>query len=199
MRAVELEFSSKVFIDTKRHDVKQLFLDEIYNPEIEKSQTLERYYNVMDSLEKTGHFTRIALRELSDLGHNVPSNISTREIHRNTVDFTKMLERLVRRRRGEDVNPTYNGEVIKCSVVLIARSEKYLLNGLNPYLGFINKSVENGINTFYVCAIGDQNISITQQIADAYEASKNLSVLTRDVYNLKGGQRACCMVLRRVR
>lgn len=197
MRATELIFSNKVFLDIKRHDVRQLFLDEIYNPETQSSSTLERYCNVMDGLEKRGSFTRIALRELSDLGHKVPSGIPTREIFSESVGFTKMLERLVQRGRGEDVNPTYLGELIKCSIVLIARSEKYLLYGLRPYLNFINRSLEKGIETFYVCAIGDQNISITQEIADAYEASRELSVVSRDIYSLKKGPKAICIVIQK--
>ena len=106
------------------------------------------------------------LKEFSELPKKVPSEIPLQRVRAETVNFVRMLERIVQRRRGQDVSPTFNGNVIKCSIVLVARSGTYLTRGINPYLSFINKSAREGIETFYVCAIGNQNVSITQEIID---------------------------------
>lgn len=80
-----------------------------------------------------------------------------------TVGFVGMLERFARRRPGEDISPD-NGENINCSIVLIARPAVYLARGLAPYLSWINKCCKKGIQTFYVSAIGDANISMVRRI-----------------------------------
>jgi len=197
MRAIELVFCNNVFVSNKRFDVRQLFIDEIYEPETRRSSTLKRYINVMDRLENTGHFSRIALREFSDLGHRINESIPKDDVRKDTVEFTKMLERLVQRKQHEDISPTYNGKYIKSSIVLVAKPETYLLHGIDAYLRFINKSIKEGTESFYICALGDQNISIVRQIIDAYEESKDLSIVTRDTYNLQTRQKAICVVLQR--
>jgi hypothetical protein len=110
------------------------------------------------------------------------------KIRLETVGFMDMLEKLAERPHGKDVNPTYNGKYIKCSVVLIARQEKYLLYGLSPYLKWINKCYDEGFFSFYVCAIGDVNIMIVRKIREAYEGSKKISIISEDIYPLDGNK-----------
>ena len=197
-RAIELIFTNKVFTDNKRYDVRQIFLDEIFNPETQSSSTLERYCNVMDGLEKKGNFTRIALKEFSELVDRVSSDIPRKEIIDETVGFTKVLERLSRKRRDKDIYPDYNGKFIKCSIVLVARPETYLLRGIQPWLNLINNLSKKGINTFYVSAIGDENISIAQEVANAYGESKEIKIISKDTYSIRGNGKAICIILERI-
>lgn len=198
IRAVELVFSNKIFLDNNRHDVSQIFFNEIFNKEVKKTSTLERYCNIMDGLDSNGLFTRIALKELSELEQNVPSGIPRKEVTGETVGFIKMLERLVRKRPGIDITPDYNGKFIKCSIVLVAKYEAYLLKGIRPHLNFINNSIKKGIKTFYICARGDKNISIAKEIAGAYDGSEELVITTGEPYSVKRDEKQICIILSKI-
>lgn len=197
-RAIELIFTLKVFEDTKRYDSKQLFLDEVYIPEVKGVSTLERYCIILDKLKSNGQFTRIALNELNHMGQIIPEGIPNKEIRDESVAYIKMLERFANRRRGGEDSPDFKGKYIKTSIVLIAKPETFLLKGLSPYLGFINRSLQRNVESFYVCAIGDKNVSIASKVADAYRASKVLKIESIDAYKLSKGQKATCIVLRKI-
>lgn len=188
LRAVDFVFINDFLTKKKRYDVKQLFLDEIYEPEVTKGSILERYCNTFNKLNNTGLFTGVALQEFSSFGKRIGSVIPNKKIRFETIGFMNMLEKLARKPHGEDVNPDYIGENIKCSIVLIARHETYFMHGLSPYLGWINKCCRKGICSFYVCAIGDANIMIVRKIRDAYEQSKKISVVSENTFPLNGNK-----------
>ena len=188
LRAADLVFISNFLTKKKRYDVKQLFFDEIYEPEAKKGSILERYCITFSELNKRGLFMGITLQEFSSLGKKIGPEIPAKKIRLETIGFMNMLQKLARKSRGEDVNPEYVGENIKCSIVLIAKHETYFVHGLSPYLGWINKCCTKGVRSFYVCAIGDTNIMIVRKIHDAYEKSKKISVVSENTFPLNGNK-----------
>ena len=194
LRAAELVFMNDFFTKKKRYDVRQLFLDKVYEPEVSKGSVLETYCTTFDKLNKTGLFMGVALEEFSLLGRKAGSAVPNSKIKMETVSFMNMLNKLSSRMHGEDVNPTHNGENIKCSIVLIARYEKYLTEGLSPYLGWINRCLSGGLCSFYICGVSDPNIMIVRKIRDAYEESRKLTVASENIYHLDG-QRAIVLHL----
>ena len=185
-RAVDLIFINKFLVEKKRFDARQLFLDEIYEREAKKGSILERYCNTLDKLNDKGLFLGVVVQEFSSLGKRTGSAIPDKKTRFETISFMNMLERLANKPPGKDVNPTYIGENIKCSIVLIARYETYLMYGLDPYLNWINKCCEKGICSVYVCARGDANTMIVKKIRDAYEQSKKISVISENIFPIKG-------------
>lgn len=188
LRAIDFTCISKLLTEKKRYDVKQLFLDEIYESEVTKGSLLERYCSVFNKLDKTGLFVGVALPEFSSLGKRTSSVMPNERIKLETIGFTQMLEKLSLKLHGEDVSPDYNGEHIKCSIVLIARQDTYLMRGLSPYLNWINKCYTKGIRSIYVCAIGDANISIVRKIRDSYAESKKISIVSEKTPSLDGNK-----------
>lgn len=188
VRSVDLFFISNFLTNKKKYDVRQLFLDEIYEPEVTKGSLLERYCRTFSRLNNKGLFAGVVLQEFSSLGKRIGSAIPDKKLRLETIGFMNMLEKLARKPRGEDVNPNYIGENINCSIVLIAKHETYFMHGLSPYLGWINKCCEEGVCSFYVCAIGDPNIVIVRKIRDAYEQSKKISVVSENVFPLNGNR-----------
>lgn len=188
LRSIDFVFINKVLSEKNRYDSKQLFLDEFYHNEVSKGSLLEKYCIAFDKLDKKGLFIGVVLPEYSLLGERIGSSMPNETIRAETIGFATMLERLSRKESGKDVSPNYMGENIKCSVVLIAKSEKYFEQGLSPYLNFINKCCEQGFCSIYVSGMGDANISIARKIRDAYERSKKISFVwekTQFVRNTK--------------
>lgn len=186
LRAIDFTCINKILTEKKRHDVKQLFLDKFYEPEAPKGSLLKRYCSVFNKLDKRGLYVGVILPEFSSLGKRRGVTIPNETIRLETIGFTGMLEKLSRKLHGKDVSPDYDGEYIKCSIVLIARQDKYLMYGLSPYLNWINKCCAKGIRSIYVCAIGDANISIVRRIRESYEESKKISVASEKMQSLDG-------------
>ena len=181
LQAIDFTFINKALNERKRHDSKQIFLDEIFELQAPKGSLVGRYCSVLSRLDQSGLFVGVVLPEYTALGRRLGSEMRNESIRLETVYFFKMLERLAKRKPGQDINPSYVGEYISCHIVLIARTETYALYGLDPYLSFINKCCQKGARSFYVCAIGDPNVSVVKRIRDAYERSRRLSCIWEKV------------------
>lgn len=175
LQALDFAFINKTLIESKRHDSKQIFFDEIFEPQVKRGSLIERYCSILGELDKIGLFVGVVLPEYALLGRKLGSVIPDEKVKLETIYFFNMLEKLARKRHGKDVNPNYVGEYINCYIVLIARTETYAMYGLEPYLGFINKCCREGARSLYVCAIGDSNVSVVKRIRDSYEKSTKLS------------------------
>lgn len=193
LRAIDFAFMSKVLTETKRHDSKQLFIDEFFESEAKSGSLLERYCTAFSRLDKIGLFTGVVLPEYPSIGRRFGSVIPNEKVRFETTQLAEMLEKLSRKKSGEDVSPNYKGENIGCSIVLIARPEVYSVMGLSPYLNFINKCCESGIFSFYVCAIGDANASIGRKVKDAFENSRKIHFMWERVQTLVGGGKSAVL------
>jgi hypothetical protein len=184
LQAIDFAFINKALNESKRYDSRQIFLDEIFEPRAPKGSLVERYSSILGRLDQIGLFVGVVLPEYTSLGKRLGSVMPNESIRLETVYFFNMLERLAKRKPGQDINPSYVGEYINCYIVLIARAETYALYGLDPYLGFINKCCREGARSFYVCAIGDPNVSVVKRIRDSYEKSRKLSFEWEKVQSL---------------
>jgi len=184
LQALDFTFINKALSESKRHDSRQIFLDEIFEPRVAEGSLVHRYCSILGRLDQIGLFVGIVLPEYASLGKKLGPVMPDEKIRLETVYFFNMLEKLARKKAGQDVSPSYVGEYINCYIVLIAKTEKYALFGLDPYLNFINKCCQEGARSFYVCAIGDPNISIVRKIRDSYEKSRKLSLTWEKVQSL---------------
>jgi hypothetical protein len=173
LRSLDFAVINKILTETNRHDAKQLFISEIYEPEARAGSLLEKYCSTFHKLDEQGTFVGVALPEYSLLGESVGSSIVDSQVRAETISFAVLLMKLANKKPGEDVSPTHQGQYINCSIVLVAKYETYQMRGLEPYLKFINKCERDGIKSLYVCGWG-QNASVVARIKDAYEGNKKI-------------------------
>ena len=173
LRALDFTMVNKVLTETDRHDAKQLFISEAYEPEVNAGSLLEQYCSAFTKLDEQGTFIGVALPEYSLLGETAGSSLSDPQIKAETISFAALLIKLANKKAGEDINPTYQGQYINCSIVLVAKHETYSMFGLDPYLKFVNQCKQKGIKSIYVCGHGN-NVNVVRRIKDAYEGNNKV-------------------------
>lgn len=72
-KAIDFVVMSKAL--KKAPSARNRFLENEYKPEIERNQEIKDYCEMMEILDKQGHFTRIFLRELKDLEGRLSGNL----------------------------------------------------------------------------------------------------------------------------
>lgn len=164
----------KILTEKKRHSALQIFYNEVLEPEIEKETNIDKYCKIMDGLDEEGLFDILLLRELSNLGIDVYSKTPSKEVKEETRRFVEFLEKIVTKKPGVDINPTFEGDRIRTSIVLIARPEVYWSKGIVPYLKWIRKCINKDIKSVYVCARGPLNTSIAKRVPIPLEESSEV-------------------------
>ncbi len=173
LRSLDFTMVNKVLTETKRHDAKQLFFSEIYEPEVKSGSLLEQYCSAFSKLDERGTLMGVALPEYALLGEIVGSSMPNPQIQAETISFAGLLMRLANKQHGIDIDTTYQGQYVNCSIMLVARYETYLSYGLEPYLKFINQCQGKGVKLVYVVGQG-KNVKVVKRIKDAYENNKKV-------------------------
>jgi hypothetical protein len=172
MKSCDLVVTNKIL----RQDREPLdfFLKEFLYPTVEKDTDTKRNVNIMMKLDDAGYFDAILLRELWDLGRRLYPRETSEDIKQETKDFLQILERLAEKKKGEDINTTLQKKNISMTVVLVGRPEVVASYGIDPYVKWIEKCLDNGIRTIHILARGKMNISVARVVAGYFSNSMKI-------------------------
>lgn len=201
VKAIDFTIVKKIFVRERRHDALQIFVDEILGPEAGKNPDLKKYCIIMENLDTRRLFTRVLLREFLGLGAEAYLEISAEGIKEETKKFLEFLEKIATKGRGVDVPLHFEGNRIRTSLVLIARPEVRDLYGVDPYLSAVKTSVEKGINSIYILAAGELNITAAKLVVKQLENSEEIKKIEESGYKMRLGNKhikAICFLFRRV-
>lgn len=177
-KALEFSLINKILIEKKRYDSKQLFVDEFYEKEAPENSLIRYYTTAFNALDSKGLLMGVVLPEYASFAKVIDETVPTKTLISESIGFANMLDKLARKKQGIDVSPNYKGDHISCSIALVAKTEKYNVEGIRPYINYINKCCGEGFKSIYVCATGENNFSIVNRIKDSYEKSKTLSLVS---------------------
>ncbi len=184
MKAAEYTLAEKFFIIEGRKESLRLFYDEIIEPEQKDDTDLYRYYTTLRKLEEEGFFTRIYIRDLSELGELVHTGINTLAIE-ETKNYTKHMDLLANRKRGEEIDIDFKGKFIKSAIVFIARPEVFFEHGVEPYLNHIFKRYAQGYKNIYLFA-GGTKVPIAENVTREIEKQGKLIKITEKYFSTIG-------------
>ena len=172
MKSADL-ISTKKLIEKERRTALQFYYGEILSPARKSDSELDKYVLIMQQLDEHGYFTQILLRELQRLGVTMQFSIPEDSVKEETKRFVEFLdEKINKKKPGVDVGTTFVGEKIRTTIVYVARMETVTIK---PSLGFIERCVNKGIDTVYVCARGAYNISLVKELEERLESHPKLT------------------------
>lgn len=112
------------------------------------------------------------------------------------VDFRNIIHlfhRILRKRRGEEVDLEYIGKYMTTAVVLIGKPEVVSKWGSEPYINYIKQASKKGVDTFYILAQGIVNSFVARDVVGKLESNKDFNVI--DFYQkLNGKQQPTALI-----
>ncbi len=160
------------------------FIDSVLRPEIEKDSELKEFCTVIDKIDEVGLFTRVLLREFLELGRRKAGITETGDTVFETDKFTKFLDEIARKERGEDVPLIFSGHDIKAGIILIARAETEAL-GTAPFIKRVKNEIQQSINVIYLFSRGYFNISLAKEVCQQCENIPELSKIHEEEFPTK--------------
>lgn len=160
------------------------YIDTVLRPATENNSDVKEFCNVIDIIDEKGLFSRMLLRELSELGIKRSGVTETGETVHETNEFAKKLVDLAEKEKDVDINPNFIKNHIRVAVILVARS--YNVDNHGVYLKKIKFFIDKSVNTFYVFARGKINISFTKEVvAMTQKKFSQLSLVHEEEYPTK--------------
>ena len=157
-KSIDLTVANKLF--SKDSATLEYFQEELVRPVVQTDAELRQYLHRFAEIDRTGHFTRILLHELSNFADKFPRMARVEDIA-ETKNFSDFLFRIA----TEKIVPLeFYGRTIKVGVVLIARKGQAQVGADKPYLRAVDVDIRKGARTIYLCSWGKDNVSFAKEI-----------------------------------
>jgi hypothetical protein len=180
MKSCDLVVTSKILRQDRKKEPLDLFFKEFLQPIVEHDNEMKRNISIVMKLDDAGYFDAILLRELWELGRKLYPKETSDAIKQESKELLKILERLVEKKKGEDINTTLQKKNISMTVVLVGRPEVVASYGIDPYVNWIDKCLDNGIRTIHILARGKMNITVARLIAEHFSKSMKIEKMEEE-------------------
>jgi len=149
MRAACFAVARKMLMIDRRIGALKCLNEEFLTPEISKDPQIKGHLEVMEKLDLEGCFTRVLLRELSELDAKLSPATSHLRAEEETASFMQIMKKLAEKQKGVDIYPTHRGNVIDVDIILVAREG---VTDPNPYIKYAKRCWNKGVPRLYVLA-----------------------------------------------
>ena len=159
------------------------FITSVLHPEIEQDQEVKDFCQIIDATDERGLFTRVLLRELLELGHRKAGITETGDTVFESGNFTKFLNEIARKEKGEDVTLTFVGHDIKVAIILVARAGIENLT-TDPFIKRVKEKIQQSVNVVYIFARGP-NVGLAKQVSMDCQSLPELTKIHEEEFPTK--------------
>lgn len=155
------------------------FLRNEYQPTLEKTEKIKEWNKGIVEIDERGLFTRLLLVELEGFSKRI-SGRSSPEMFSEIVDLVQFLYKIATKSYGQDVPLEYNSRNIKIGIILVGKTSKILLEGIEPFLKAFAYKMQKQLTSIYVIQFDKELLGASDP--KAYEEFIKLTKnLTREV------------------
>lgn len=152
-KAIDFTMGKRMLLEQNQKSALDYFLSEVVSKEIDDTE-LNNYVTVMENLSQEGIFTRIFLYEIRELGRTLYPKYDE-NARTDIKSFFGYLDKFSKRKKGdEELELSHKGDRIRIAFILIAKPEKILFEGTEPYVRHAERLITKGINSLYCLARG---------------------------------------------
>ena len=155
-RAVDLYAVDRLL--AKEPHSKDLFHEEHLGPALDKDKSLRDLVASCGVLDRSCLFFPILIRELNHLGHEVTIRPRDERIITDVTRLFGFLETYANRTVGDDLTLlNFEGSVLKCSIVMVAKLQKRLSGATHPYVKRLLTRANGGDRSLYIIGSADSD------------------------------------------
>jgi hypothetical protein len=162
------------------------FVSHLYAPEIQASEAIARFCDIFDNLNKRGHFSRVALVELTRFGEALFPDAPAIEHFTEAKEFVDFLALFAFREPGDRHQTCFRGNNIKTAIMLVASPQKIETAGVEPYLEYVRIARQRGTRWLYLTALGLENIVNASFIAEVAQSERYGKIVHDERYEVAG-------------
>jgi len=167
MKATKFVTARKLLMIDKKVDALRYLNQEFIEREINRTPKIAGYMSGMEKMDEQGHFTRILLREFSQLGPKLSYMLTNPQAVKETKTFADFLHVFEEREKEEDVPLTYNGKIIRIHLLPVARMGTVF--DTSPFVKAARLCFQDKTETMYVLARGINNVTLAEAVVEEVE------------------------------
>ncbi len=182
--SIDLYVAKKLFAKEKPEVIDQ-FVNDFLIPKTENNKKVSEYFDKYSLIDKVGLFWPVFIQELIFLGNKVFGKRREDIIVTEVNGLVEFLKTYSERELGDQKNKlTFNGRYCRFGIMIVAKSSKVRTGDLKPYLKYMLKLLNVGIENIYIIGSSQQNNeAFMRNICLAAEAELNVQCFYEKEYS----------------
>jgi hypothetical protein len=162
---------TKDLLAAENHEAVARFLREIWTPAVADATRLRDLTAKLEALQQDQLLAPLVFSEFVELGHQMATRFPRDAVARESARFVDNLYAIARSEAEGDTRADldFNGAVIKCMLILVAKPDVYATKGPSPYRRWIDRGIQRGYRSIYLLARG-RNVAYARTVAVGYES-----------------------------
>lgn len=144
-------FATKRLLDSQSKASIEEFMNNYFIPSIE-NEDIKNYIKQYQNIEEVGLFFPVLIQELTYLGNKaiLSDNARKEDIIKEVKSLIAFLKDFSEREVGDNVQDTFNGELTRCSIKIVASRQSREKNNIIPQKERICRAVNGGCENIYI-------------------------------------------------
>ncbi len=187
---IKLVLTEKVLSKVGLRSATIAFRREKYTPTISQDRSIAKATNQLEFLDYRGLFTRVFLRECSDLYERVGVGHESSKPRWDVSRFLEFSNSLFRALDTEGIRASfeYTSDTLNIAFAVLADEYTWATGGIGFYQKRTKLSIQRGANTIYVVALGARNIKMANGLASWLQSEGFLDKKYISYYRLAFGR-----------
>lgn len=184
VHSIDLKLSHSILRKEIGHDAESIFKEKILTPLFSVNSEIKGMYLRLKRIDIEGTFTRIFLRELSELHLRNYERLTKPELTQEVLEFLEFLYTIAQKSSEEEVETYFQQKLINIFILLVAKRDKFLEKGAFPYLNAIKIAKKEGVDKVYV--LGRREcVDYSEYIADRAVRKRFGTLIFKQKYETK--------------
>ncbi len=152
--AIDLTITKKILKYTNYEEAVSWFYTNTIYPLERRNRELKKWYQKIAIVDEQMLFNTILLVELEDFSRRIAS-LEPRPYMAGEIEyFVRYLYKIATKKEWEDVELCYQKAHLKVGTILVAKVDKVLSEGIDPYIQAAQNYIKKGMNTIYLIIWG---------------------------------------------
>jgi len=148
--AIDMTLLRKIIEQLKNREIFDWFISNEYQPAMQSNPSTELKGKQIRTIDERGLFIHMLLVELDEFGKNTYGVDPNDEMGKEILQLLQFVYALATKRPGQDVPLEMRETYFRIGVIWVAKTEKILKSGLEPYLDAMDYNIQRGAETVYV-------------------------------------------------
>lgn len=148
-RAFDFTLVKRLLRQLGNQPAMDAFFVEVYAPQQNQDTTFDKWNPRLVEIDEQGLFERLLLVELEDYGRRVGAMEPRLYMLGEIEQLVRFVHRIATRKEREEVPLQFLKAHIRTGVILVAKIEKVVTEGIGPYIQAANIHIKREADSFY--------------------------------------------------
>ena len=148
--AIDLNLTKTLLLKSRNDDAVSWFYSKLFQPVTEKEGELKKWNRVIVEIDEQMLFNTLLLVELEEFARRISGMQPRPYMIGEITGFVNYLHRIAIKRESENVNLEYRKAHLRTGIILVARIDTVLSQGITPYVEVAKRLIRSKVHSVYL-------------------------------------------------